>query len=136
MVGRQLVNWFCRTTASASGRKHSTGHIHKHTHYADTIRKHSLAQRHIVYHKINLAEALEGLISSVCSSPATQLTVFQSSDRCLCLHAGSSHTIHSDLISGAWHASFVHARVCRDEKQANGARQLSTSITSETHLAN
>lgn len=73
--------------------------------------------------------------------PTQTNSFFQSLDLCLCLHARSSHNIHTeslDQISGAQQASLAHehACVCWDEKQANGARQLSTSINPETHLAN
>ena len=79
-TGGLLANLFCRTTDSASGCKHPTARMHNCTH----TRAHTLAhiklirsdcdpaKRHIVYGKINLAKALQGLASSVCPPKSTQ----------------------------------------------------------------
>lgn len=106
-TGGLSANWFCETTANASGTEHPAVHTHKGwrvcTRYADWIRRHSLAWRHIVYDKINLAGALDGLIGCARLFMATHFS-------CLCERAAEAlHTESLCQTSGEKGlAPFVH----------------------------
>lgn len=76
MVYRQEVCWKIGFAGQQRMHQHSTVRMYKHSyvraHYVDKIRQQSLAYRHIVYHKINLAEGLDGLVISECLSTTRQ----------------------------------------------------------------
>lgn len=80
--------------------------IYTNAHYADKIRQHILAERHIVYYGIKLAEALEGLENSMATQPMYQHTVRAfpnlSTRVCVCMHTPAiPYTEGQYQISGA-----------------------------------
>lgn len=105
-------------------------HEHKHyTHYADKIRqlRDSMFTTRLTWLK------LWRYYRAACVSTETQLmhqhkhnSFPKPGNTCVCTESPYQ-------ISGG---APVHEHTCWAEKQANGAGQLSTSITSETHLAN
>lgn len=102
--------------------------MHSRAHHADKLRQ-CLTY---MFLKKQICSSFRGIRKQNPLLPTTK-NIYQSHTR---LHARVGYTLEVSITSGECDPFDRNVHVCSDEKQADGARQLLTFITSEAYLTN